>query len=63
MMTRRIRRYVDDTLVRMPDLTAGTAFLDTLNHAHSAASFTFEVEEKVEAGSKSRAMCQNKGLC
>ena len=30
------RRYVDDTLVRMPDLTAATVFLDTLNHAHSA---------------------------
>ena len=39
------RCYVDDTLVRMPDLAAATVFLDTLNHAHSAASFTMEVEE------------------
>ena len=39
------RRYVDDTLVKMPNLVAATAFLDTLNHAHSAVSFTMEVEE------------------
>ena len=39
------RRYVDDTLVRMPDLAAATQFLDTLNHAHSAVSFTMEVEK------------------
>jgi len=29
----------------MPDLAAATVFLDTLNHAHSAVSFTMEVEE------------------
>ena len=29
----------------MPDLVAATVFLDTLNHAHSAVSFTMEVEE------------------
>ena len=39
------RCYVDDTLVRMPDLAAATQFLDTLNHAHSAVSFTVEVEK------------------
>ena len=39
------RRYVDDTLVKMPHLVAATVFLDTLNHAHSAVSFTMEVEE------------------
>ncbi|XP_068723610.1 uncharacterized protein [Montipora capricornis] len=39
------RRYVDDTLVRMPDLAAATQFLDTLNHAHSAVCFTMEVEK------------------
>ena len=39
------RRYVEDTLVRMPDLAAATQFLDTLNHAHSAVSFTMEVEK------------------
>ena len=38
-------RYIDDTLVRMPDLAAATQFLDTLNHAHSAVSFTMEVEK------------------
>ena len=38
------RRYVDDTLVRMPDLAAAT-HLDTLNYAHSAMSFTMEVEK------------------
>ena len=38
-------RYVDDTLVRMPDLAAATVFLDTLDHAHSTVSFTMEVEE------------------
>ena len=39
------RRNVDDTLVRMPDMAVATAFLGTLNHAHSAASFTIQVEE------------------
>ena len=39
------RRYVHDTLVRMPDLAAATQFLDTLSHAHSAVSFTIEVEK------------------
>ena len=39
------RRYIDDTLVKMPDLVAATVFLNTLNHAHSAVSFTMEVEE------------------
>ena len=29
----------------MPDLVAATVFLDTLNHAHSAVSFTMELEE------------------
>ena len=39
------RRYVDGTIVRMPGLSAATVFLDTLNHTHSAVSFTMEVEE------------------
>ena len=39
------RRYVDDTPIRMPDLAAATQFLYTLNHAHSAVSFTMEVEK------------------
>jgi len=29
----------------LPELAAATVFLDTLNHAHSAVSFTMEVEE------------------
>ena len=36
------RRFVDDTLVKMPNLVAATTFL---NHAHSAVSFTMEAEE------------------
>ena len=39
------RLYVDDTLVRMPDLAAATEYLDTLNQAHSAVSFTMEVDK------------------
>ena len=39
------RRYVDGTLVKMPDLAVAIEFLDTLKHAHSAFSFTMEVEE------------------
>ena len=38
-------RYVDDTLVIMPNLSAAKVFLETLNHAHNAVSFTMEVEE------------------
>ena len=55
------RRYVDDTLVKMPDLAAATAFLDTLNHAHSA--FHYGGRGKWDApfpwftASKSRIMC------
>lgn len=39
------RRYVDGTLVRMPDRAVAIEFLDTLNHAHSAFSFTMELEK------------------
>ena len=38
------RRYVDDTLTVMPDLSTDRDFLDTLKHAHSAIKFTTEVE-------------------
>ena len=41
------RCYVDDTLVRLPDLAAATGFLVSLNHAHRAVSFTIEVEKDV----------------
>ena len=39
------RRYLHDTLVRLPDLAAATGFLVSLNHAHRAVSFTMEVEK------------------
>ena len=39
------RRYVNDTLVRMPDLAAATIFLDTMNHVQSTVSFTMEIEK------------------
>ena len=43
------RRYVDDSLVRTPDLVAATVFLDTLNHAHSVlVSFLGQAIEKFD---------------
>ena len=39
------RRFVDDTLTVMPDITAATDFLDTLNHAHPTVKFTMEIEK------------------
>ena len=39
------RRFVYDTLTVMPDITAATDFLDTLNHAHPALKFTMEIEK------------------
>ena len=39
------RRYVDDTLTIMPNITAATDFLNTLNHAHPSVSFTMEIEK------------------
>ena len=33
------RRYVDDTLTVMPDITTATDFLNTFNHTHPAVSF------------------------
>ena len=38
------RRYVDDTLTEMLDLSTARDFLNTLNHAHPAIKFTMEVE-------------------
>ena len=38
------RRYVDDTLTVMPDLSTARNFLNTLNPAHTAIKFTMEVE-------------------
>ena len=37
------RRYVDDTLTIMPNITTATDSLNTLNHAHPSVSFTMEI--------------------
>ena len=37
------RRYVDDTLARMPNTDAATMFLATLNGLHPSLSFTMEL--------------------
>ena len=37
------RRYVDDTLARMPSTEAATEFLTTLNGLHPNLSFTMEL--------------------
>ena len=39
------RRYVNDTLTVMPDILTAADFLNTFNHAHSAVSFTMEIEK------------------
>ena len=39
------RRYVDDTLTIMPNITRATDFLKTLNHAHPSVSFIMEIEK------------------
>ena len=39
------RRYVDDTLTIMLNITAATDFLNTMNHAHPSVSFTMEIEK------------------
>ena len=38
------RRYIDDTLTVVPDLSTARDFLNTLNHADPAIKFTMEVE-------------------
>ena len=38
-------RYVDDTLTIVPNITAATDFLNTLNHAHPSVSFTMEIKK------------------
>ena len=40
------RRYVDDTLVTMPNTEAATDFLRVLNDAHPSLSFTMELENE-----------------
>ena len=39
------RRYVDDTLTIMPNITTATDFLNTLNHSHPSVSFTMEIKK------------------
>ena len=38
------RRYVNDTLVTMPNTESGTVFLQVLNNMHPSLSFTMELE-------------------
>ena len=38
------RRYVDDTLVTMPNTESATDFLQVTNNMHSSLSFTMEIE-------------------
>ena len=38
------RRYVDDTLVTMPNTESATDFLQVLNNMHPNLSFTMELE-------------------
>ena len=39
------KRYVDDTLVIMPDVQSAKSFLDLLNVIHPSISFTMELEQ------------------
>ena len=43
LMPHLYRRYVDDTLARMPNTDAATMFLTTLNGLHPGLSFTMEL--------------------
>ena len=43
LMPHLYRRYVDDTLVRMPNTDAATMVLTTLNGLHPSLSFTMEL--------------------
>ena len=40
------KRYVDDTLSKMPDVSSASEFLSTLNGIHPSISFTMELEDK-----------------
>ena len=39
------KRYVDDTLSKMPDVSSASEFLLTLNEIHPSLSFTIELED------------------
>ena len=43
LMPHLYRRYVDDTIARMPNTNAATMFLTTLNGLHPSLSFTMEL--------------------
>ena len=43
LMPHLYRRYVDDTLARMPNTDAATMFLPTLNGLHPSLSFMMEL--------------------
>ena len=40
------RRYIDDTLVKMPNAESATDFLQVLNSVHPSLSFTMELEHE-----------------
>ena len=40
------RRYVDETLVTMPNKESATDFLQVLNNVHPSLSFTVELENE-----------------
>ena len=39
------KRYVDDTVSKMPDVSSASEFLLTLNEIHPSLSFTMELED------------------
>ena len=39
------KRYIDDTLSKMPDVSSASQFLFTLNEIHPLLSFTMELED------------------
>ena len=39
------KRYVDDTLSKMPDVSSASEFLSALNGIHPSISFTMELED------------------
>ena len=43
LMPHLYRRYVDDTLARMPNTDAATVFLSTLNVLHPSLTFTIRL--------------------
>ena len=46
MISSFYRRYIDDTLVKMPNAESATDFLQVLNSIHPSLSFTMELEHE-----------------